>query len=365
MKILFDLQHPAHLHFFRNAIERLIEEGHTVKITGRDKDILVELARRYHMEVEFFGTARKGIINLSYELVYRQQRLYRIIREFRPDLMMAIAGTFISTLGWLLRIPVYVFYDTEHAAVSNLLAYPFAACVYVPRCYRKKLHVRHVRYDGYHELAYLHPSYFTPDPAILSEAGLSVGDTYTIVRFVGWGAAHDIGKKGFTDENKIKAIKEFECMGKVFISSEGNLPAELRPYRIPIGVEKIHHLMAFASLVFGESATMASEAAVLGVPAVFLDPVGRGYTDEQERKYEIVFNFRTGQQLDAIKKGAELLGAANREYWKGIGQRIVRENEDVTKMIYDVAMTRPFTKCRHSGKKNKTKDGRRREGDVC
>ncbi|MFW9998329.1 MAG: hypothetical protein ACFFD4_40195, partial [Candidatus Odinarchaeota archaeon] len=61
-------------------------------------------------------------------------------------------------------VPVYVFYDTEHATISNLLAYPFATCIYVPRCYRKQIRWRHVRYSGYHELAYLHPKYFKPDP---------------------------------------------------------------------------------------------------------------------------------------------------------------------------------------------------------
>ena len=44
MKILIDLQHPAHLHVFRNAVERWRAEGHEVLITGRDKDILVQLA---------------------------------------------------------------------------------------------------------------------------------------------------------------------------------------------------------------------------------------------------------------------------------------------------------------------------------
>ena len=60
MRFLFDLQHPAHLHFFRNAARRLEENGHEVKFTGRDKDILRELAEKLDVDVEFFGVARPG-----------------------------------------------------------------------------------------------------------------------------------------------------------------------------------------------------------------------------------------------------------------------------------------------------------------
>ena len=54
--------------------------------------------------------------------------------------------------------------------------------------------------------------------------------------------------------------------------------------------------IASASLLYGESATMASEAAVLGVPAIYLDNTGRCYTREEEEKYGLVFNFTEGVQ---------------------------------------------------------------------
>jgi hypothetical protein len=50
--------------------------------------------------------------------------------------------------------------------------------------------------------------------------------------------------------------------------------------------------MAHCAGFFGESATMASECAVLGVPAVYAADTGRGYTDEQEVRYGLVRNAR-------------------------------------------------------------------------
>jgi predicted glycosyltransferase len=343
MNILFDLQHPAHVHFFRNLIARLQREGHMVRITARDKDILVELAEKYGLEIEVFGVARKGVLNLGGELIFRQWRLRKIIKTFKPDLMMAIAGTYISLLGKLMSVPVYVFYDTEHATISNLLAYPFATCIYVPRCYREKIRWRHIRYNGYHELAYLHPNYFKPDPTVLDEVGLKKDEMFTIVRFVAWGAAHDIGKAGFTHANKLRVIEELGHYGRVLISCEGELPKEIEEHRLRLNVTRVHDLMAYAALIFGESATMCSEGAVLGVPGIYVDPVGRGYTDEQERDYNLVFNFTSERQNEAIAKVGEILSNYQREEWQARGRRLIEEKIDVTEMLYQIVMERSFS----------------------
>jgi predicted glycosyltransferase len=344
MRILFDLQHPAHLHFFRPVIARLQIEGHLVCLTARDKDILVPLAANYGMDITVFGTARKGFFNLAKEWIYRQRRLNTILREFKPDVLMAVAGTFISLLGKLHHIPSYIFYDTEHATLSNLLAYPFATCIYVPHCYRKKIRWKHVRYNGYHEIAYLHPNYFQPDEGVLGQVGLEPGELFTLVRLVGWGAGHDIGRSGLSMPNKIRALKELSAYGRVFISSEDPLPPELETYRLRLDVTKIHSLMARAALIFGESATMASEGAVLGVPGVYIDPVGRGYTDEQEQQYGIVFHFTHQEQEQAIRKAVSILAAyqknrgGEREKWQRIRTQILNDKIDVTHLIHQVAV---------------------------
>ena len=96
--------------------------------------------------------------------------------------MTAIAGTFIAPVGALTGIPVVTFYDTEHASVSNAIAYPLSRHLVVPSCYRKAIRRDHVAYDGYHELAYLHPEYFTPDPSVRDMLGVAEGEKYVIIR---------------------------------------------------------------------------------------------------------------------------------------------------------------------------------------
>ncbi len=271
MRILLDITHPAHLHFFRHAIGRLRERGHEVRLTGRDKDILRRLATEMNIEMNFFGGSPAGVAGMARTLAYRKTKLAGVVRQFRPDVMAALGGTFIGFLGAALRVPNVVFYDTENATLSNRITYPFATRVCTPAAYLHEV-PRQVRYAGYHELAYLAPSVFTPDPNIGQALGVGPGERYAVLRFVSWQASHDLGMAGLTLAYKRRLISELQKHGRVFLSSEGALPEDLTQLRFPLPLARMHDAVAGAAVVVGESSTMASEAAVLGVPSVFLHP---------------------------------------------------------------------------------------------
>jgi uncharacterized protein len=124
--------------------------------------------------------------------------------------------------------------------------------------------------------------------------------------------------------------------GRVLISSEGELPEELAPYLSTVSVDKIHHVMAFATLYVGESATMASECAVLGVPAIFIATTGRGYTTEEEKKYGLVFNFTDKEQDVAFDTMRELLARPQlKQEWQVRRERMLAEKIDVGEWLVD------------------------------
>jgi predicted glycosyltransferase len=164
------------------------------------------------------------------------------------------------------------------------------------------------------------------------------------VRFVGWGAAHDLREQGLSSVNKIKFVEELSRHGRVLISSEDKLPEVLAPYRSPISVDKMHHVMAFASLYVGESATMASECAVLGVPSIFIATTGRGYTTEQEQRYGLVLNFSDGQQDLAFDKMRELLARPSlKQEWIQRREHMLSEKIDVTEWMVDFVENYPIS----------------------
>jgi len=96
-------------------------------------------------------------------------------------------------------------------------------------------------------------------------------------------------------------------------------------------------------MVFGESATMASEAAVLGIPAIYIDNDGRGYTNEQMNKYGIVFYYKESEQdqREAISKGVEILKYTEKQKWLNARQNILSDKIDVTKFIIRVVEEYP------------------------
>lgn len=334
MKILVDISHPAHVHFFKNAILKWRERGHSVFIVSRDKDLALELLRLYSFNNCCLSKARRGLFGLFIELIEHETRLYRKVRVIRPDIMLQIGGTYIVHAGRLLNIPAVVFYDTENATLSNAITYPFASAICTPSCYRGNVGKKHVRYNGYHELAYLHPDYFSPDESVLRELKLEPHEKFSILRFVSWEASHDVGERGLSKADKISFVNELKKHGRVFITSEGHLPWELEKHRLKLSPGRIHHLMAFAQLYVGESATMASECAMLGVPAIFISRTGRGYTTEEEEKYGLVFNFRDVEQDKAFFIMVKLLAMKNlREKWESKRLAMLKEKINVTDWI--------------------------------
>jgi hypothetical protein len=335
MRILVDILHPAHVHFFRNFHGEMTARGHEVHVTARAKDRSLELLDRYGLPYEHISDQRSGAVGMTTEMAARTGKLLGIMREFRPDVMTGIMGPSIAIAGALRRVPAVVFYDTEFARQTNWFVYPLAHSVCTPDCYQGKVRGTHVEYAGYHELAYLHPNRFIPDPARLRAFGLDPDERYSLVRFVSWQAVHDRNEKGLTADQKRALVETLRAHGRVLISSEASLPPDLAPLEVKGPVEDIHHLLAHAQLIVGESATMSSEAAVLGVPAVMIATTGRGYTDDEERRYGLVRHFTEDDYDAAVSTIEKLYAESPREMGALARQRLLDEKIDVTQWMVD------------------------------
>lgn len=336
MRILVDITHPMHVHFYRHAIQQWQAQGHDIRITSRDKDVTVDLLDEYGLEHTLIGRARRGMTGLGRELIERAWGIYQVVRQFKPHVATAEAGTFVVYGCLPQRVPVVVFYDTEHATLSNRITYPLAKVVVTPRAYQKSVGAKHIRYNGYEELAYTHPNVFTPDPAALEPEGLAPDEPFIVVRLVNWEASHDIGDQGV--QNLRDVIDFLKPYGRIILSSEKPLPSDLQTLALRGPRKNMLHLLAFARLFFGESATMCSECAMLGTPAIFLSTSRRGYIDEQQNRYDMVYSFNdaaTGQ-AQALDKARELLeDPTTPEKWQAKRERMLAELIDVSQFITD------------------------------
>ena len=197
---------------------------------------------------------------------------------------------------------------------------------------------KQVRYNGYHELAYLHPLYFKPNPSVLQELGLNSEDKFAIMRFVAWQASHDIGQHGFNLETKRRAVRELEQHIRVFITSENPLPTEFEKYRMSIPPEKVHDLLPYAAMCIGEGATMATEAALLGTPSIYVSSLWNklGNFIEMGTKYDLIYSFQAADR--AIEKALEMLQQADiKKQWAAKRERLMADKIDVTQFMVELA----------------------------
>src|SRR3546814_485822 len=265
-KILVDVCHPAHAHFFRVPICLWTERGHDVAVTSRNKDVAIEILDALGIAHQSLGNAAQGPLGLVFELVQRNLLLTRHIRRAKADIAVALGGTFAAQSAFVSRIPSVVFYDTEIASMQNRITYPLATRVVVPNCYDGWTpDGKTVRYQGYHELSYLDPRWFAPSRATALQAGLDETRPTYLIRIVSWTANHDIGDSGLNPTLIQTAIQRLSEHGKIIISSEAELPPQLESFLYRGPALHMHHLMAFCAGYFGESATMASECAVLEI----------------------------------------------------------------------------------------------------
>ena len=310
MNILIDINHPAHVHMFKCFAHEMINRGHKVLLTTRDKEFEIALLEAEQLPYINLGRKKAGKWSRLFFNFECECKLMRIARRFHADIFLSHGSIVAAHVSWLLRKPAIAFEDTYNMEQVKLYL-PFTDYVLTGDYEHPMRSKKVLRYPGYHELLYMHSNRFMPKPReeVASLLGIQPDDKYVVLRFVSWHATHDKGHKGISYENKLKAVQQMSQYARVYISSEANLPEKLQAYRLPTKPEMIGHVLAHASLVFGESATMVSEAAMLGVPGIYIDDTGRRYTSDLQNRYGMCYCYTESldDQTRAIEKANNLL----------------------------------------------------------
>lgn len=327
MKILIDIGHPAHVHYFRNFIRIMEEKKHVFLIVARDKEVSQELLKRYNIPYVTRGKGGTGLLGKLIYLCKTNLVLFRKARAFNPDIFLSFASPYAAQVSWVLRKPHIGFTDTEHAKLGNYAFMPFTSSIITPKAFRGDLGNKHLKFNGFMEQCYLDEKYFTPKSTI-ELLKLTKNEKYIILRFVSWGASHDIGHSGLNDKSKIELIDKLSKDYRVFISSEAELPQKFLKYKLNISPEKMHDVLANAALFIGEGATMASECAILGTAAIYVNSLNAGTLIAQEENGSI-FGFRNSDGV--LAKAMELLANPTLEEDFNIKQKALLDDTiDVT-----------------------------------
>ena len=334
MKVLIVMGHPAHVHFFRHYMKEMEDRGHEIMVCVKLREITTKLLDIYDIPYKTFGKTYPNQPAKAWGIVMNDLRLLNFARRFKPDLTASIGGLYSVHAGACLSVPSIDFMDTENATLTNAITFPLATVVATPDCYAGKVPSRkHRPYPGYHELAYLHPSRFSPDMKKLEPLGVGPRD-YIVVRFSTLDASHQMGEAVLNQDEKIELVKELSSHCRVFVDCEGEMPKELDGNALKIMPHNYHHVLAFARLYVGEGATAASEAGVLGVPWIYISGDRRGYLDDQERTYGLGKTVKS--KTHAIETVKELMKKTPSHY-ELMRKKLLNEKIDVTSWMVELS----------------------------
>lgn len=295
MKVLIDIGHPGHVHYFRNLINNTYCANQFL-VVARKRNVIESLLKFYNIPYVSRGRGKDSSVGKIFYMLYADILILIKSLRFKPDLLLSFSSPYAAQVSALLRIPHIAMNDTDHTdGVHRKFTYPFSDVIITPATYQHDLGEKHIRLNGTIEYFYLHPKYFTPDPSIFDLLGIEAGVPYVIVRFVSWQAFHDVNQKGLSLEEKLKIIALLSKKYRVFISSENKLEEEFSQYQIKIPPHRMHDALAFSSLFVGESGTMASESALLGVPVVYINSLPLMCYLKLEQEYGILKHFENGK----------------------------------------------------------------------
>jgi predicted glycosyltransferase len=332
-RIVFLIHTPGQVHLFKNAIVELKNRGHEIKLIVRDNGLTITLLDYYGFEYEIYLKTNRNKLFKLFQVPQVVFKEHFLAKKFKPGIIIGI-GADESIAAFIGRKPCIIVNDSEPTLIQHLISRVLASAILTPSCFRKDLGRKQVRYAGYKELAYLHPDYFKPDVSIYNELGLSISDRYAVVRFNAFQAIHDIGKHGFTINEKIELVHQLEKYVKVFISTEGNLPPELKTFELPVSPARIHQVLYYAQFFLSDTGTMNTESAILGTPSITCLSNAKEFGNfiELEHKYGLIFAI--SEPSMAIAKAIELIQLPDlKEQWAKKRQKLLADKINVTKFM--------------------------------
>jgi predicted glycosyltransferase len=344
-KILVDINHPAHVHLFKYFIRDMRSRGHEVVVTAKNVDSITKLLRLYKISYIDTGSKKDHILwKYLYEF-FHLVKVLRIAVSRRLDYGIGVSMV-LPIVSKLTSMKSFALDDDDLSATPLFGKFTsYADVILNPEALAHENRGSHrICHPSYHELAYLHPNRFRPDPSVLEELGLKPDEPFFVLRFNAFKAHHDTGARGLSIGQKLELVKFLEKFGRIFITTERTIEPALEPYQLPVSPEKIHTLLYYATLFVGDSQTMTTEAALLGTPAIKLNSFAGQLSipNEIEQKYHLCHSFQPEEFEAMMQKVSELVLHANiKSVWRMRQAMMLNDKVDLTSFLTELVLNYP------------------------
>ena len=181
MKVIIDIDHPAAINFYKNAINILAEKGTEVEIAVRPRGNILSILQKelpgFHFEI--IGKYYSSISGKIIGYIERELGLIHYLSKTNFDISTGF-GSEICYASRILGKPSVIFEDDYEYKLTFYLS-KFAATRFIMPDYIPASGRNIYKYRGLKELAYLHPKYFKPNKKILDQYKLKPNE-YVFIR---------------------------------------------------------------------------------------------------------------------------------------------------------------------------------------
>lgn len=313
-----------------------------VFLTTRDYDLNVQLARtlwhRFYVVGVYGGASLEGKLRQS---LYRSRRLLEIVKSEKPDVHVTFVSPDSARVAFGLRIPVVAATDSPHSDAVSRLTLPLSRAVVVPKflensfsAYAKLTEI--VRFEGLFELAHILRG--QPREERVLELGLEPYRYVLLRPGEQKSYYYPRSERGLSDPLNIARwiLRETDLKVLVYPRYPDQKEAAKRvlgdwSQRVVL-LEKPADFLSlefYAVLVVTGGGTLATEASLLGTPALSTYPGRLEVFDYLKR-----MRFPLYQLPQPIERVGSLLsrGARPRD-WQSVRRRLQQLFEDPVRVI--------------------------------
>ncbi|HDD45910.1 MAG TPA: DUF354 domain-containing protein [Candidatus Aenigmarchaeota archaeon] len=333
--VIFDIQHYPSVNLFKHAIKVLTEKNINVHVVIQPRGNLVSVFQSECPTVPFvlIGQHKKTLFGKMVNMIKRDIALLGYLSKIKFDI-----GVDSINLAHTTRFfgkPTVVFVDDIEYKLAYHLIKSSATWIIMPRCIPaqgKNL----LKYNGFKELAYLHPSHFTPNKKALESYNLNPYE-YVFIREVSSASLNYQKMKMGRLSKILDYLKQKDL--KIVLSIEDKSLIDLFKEHCIIlkePVEDIHSLLSFAHFTISSGDSMARESCLVGTPAIYTG--GRDMAINNELiKRSCMFKV---EDEESIKNTIDYIinNDVRKEVETKIKYAIEHEWVDTTQVILDVLL---------------------------
>ncbi len=332
MRILVDIAHPAHVNFFKGALQRFREEGHEVIITGLRRG---KLPRILENELSQYPVHYVGKHEGSTWSIIVEANIKKVIRLFffairkKIDIGISVGSFTMGTVLSLMGKPNLQFDDDPERHMNVLLEKLSSTRLYFPPIIAPHKNVENMQ--ALKEWAYLAPAYFSPDVSALEPYGLRPGE-YIFVREVSTGSLNYQEQEAGSVASFAERFPEGY---PVLLSLEdketiGSYPDNWILLQEPL--PDIHSLLYYSRMIVSSGDSMAREGALLGVPSAYVG-IREMKANQLLSDRSMLFKRSPAEMPSFMQKLID--GQLKVEPQEAFRSRLAEEWDDVTSFIVD------------------------------